>query len=52
MTEIPKTKEREKTKKEKEKEKEKEKKKKRKGGTIEQEKMHRSFKVNYHEVKA
>lgn len=48
MTEIPKTKEREKTKKEKEKEK----KKKRKGGTIEQEKMHRSFKVNYHEVKA
>lgn len=49
MTEIPKTKEREKTKKEKEKEK---KKKKRKGGTIEQEKMHRSFKVNYHEVKA
>jgi hypothetical protein len=48
LTEIPKTKEREKTKKEKEKEK----KKKRKGGTIEQEKMHRSFKVNYHEVKA
>lgn len=48
MTEIPKTKEREKTKKEKEKEK----KKKRKGGTIEQEKMHRCFKVNYHEVKA